>query len=275
MKKIKFCLVASALLVGIASCKKNQQVAGLAQEKQKVPQDVLASISKLGFSTDRVIAKEGGYLVEGDIFLTKENLGQQSQSPNLRIADVEQYRTTNVVKVPRVVTVSVSNLTDPYSVATDSAIARYNALNLKLKFRRVDSGGDIDIVGFDEPADGDGYITLGFSGFPTANGAAFKHIQMNTNQDAYGPNPDILYLTTVVTHEMGHCIGFRHTDYMNRAYSCGGSRVNEGAADVGAIRIPGTPSKIDANSWMLACSNGGNRVFNANDIIALKYLYKR
>ena len=40
---------------------------------------------------------------------------------------------------------------------------------------------------------------------------------------------------------MGHCIGFRHTDYMNRAYSCGGSPANEGASSVGAILIPGHP----------------------------------
>lgn len=40
---------------------------------------------------------------------------------------------------------------------------------------------------------------------------------------------------------MGHCIGFRHTDYMNRSYSCRGSAVNEGSAGVGAVYIPGTP----------------------------------
>jgi hypothetical protein len=37
--------------------------------------------------------------------------------------------------------------------------------------------------------------------------------------------------------------------------------------------IPGTPSVADANSWMLACSNGGNRTFNGNDQVAMDYLY--
>ena len=97
---------------------------------------------------------------------------------------------------------------------------------------------------------------------------------MNTNEAAYGANPDVNYLASVLTHEMGHCIGFRHTDYMARQYSCGGKRkVNEGTAGVGAVLIPGTPSTPDAESWMLACSNGGNRLFNANDVIALNYLY--
>jgi hypothetical protein len=61
---------------------------------------------------------------------------------------------------------------------------------------------------------------------------------------------------------------------MNRAYSCGGSASNEGASNVGAIQIPGTPAAADPNSWMLACvGNGINRPFNTNDATALNYLY--
>jgi hypothetical protein len=61
---------------------------------------------------------------------------------------------------------------------------------------------------------------------------------------------------------------------MNRAYSCGGTAVNEGSAGVGAINIPGTPTGPDPNSWMLSCiGSGQDRPFNANDVIALNYLY--
>jgi hypothetical protein len=79
-----------------------------------------------------------------------------------------------------------------------------------------------------------------------------------------------------MAHEMGHCIGYRHTDYMNRAYSCGGNRSNEGQAKngVGAVHISGTPTSADANSWMLACiGNNVNRPFNTNDKTALNYVY--
>jgi hypothetical protein len=78
-----------------------------------------------------------------------------------------------------------------------------------------------------------------------------------------------------MAHELGHCIGFRHTDYMNRSYSCG-SGGNEGqtTTGVGAVLIPGTPSGPDAKSWMLACIGSGvNRPFNSNDKVALAYLY--
>jgi hypothetical protein len=169
----------------------------------------------------------------------------------------------------------VSNLGTAYVQGTDLAISRYNALNGQLTFQRITSGTpDITIVGFNQGPQG-GYITLGSSGFPTSSGDPYNQIKMNTNQYAYGSNPDVNYVGSVIQHELGHCIGFRHTDYMDRSYSCGGRKVNEEKppSGLGAVLIPGTPSGPDANSWMLACSNGGNRTFNANDVIAMNYLY--
>jgi hypothetical protein len=261
---------ASTVLI---ACQKNQSSSVTPEAKVEVSASVLKSIGDLGFSTDQVRKIDEGYLVEGDIVLTDDNLANPSTSPNLRIAESEQYRTTNLVKnLPRTVTVSVSNLPTVYATATQNAIARYNALNLTLKFQFVTSGGQMQVVGFNEAPSG-GYITLGSSGFPTRKGDPYSQIKMNTNQYAYGSNPDVNYLTSVLQHEMGHCIGFRHTDYFNRAYSCGGTATNEGASNIGAILIPGTPSTADANSFMLACSNGGDRTFNANDKVALNYLY--
>ena len=254
------------------SCKRENVAAN-----SDVSPTVLKQIADQGFSTDNVRKVANGYLVEGDIILTDENLTQPNTSPNLLIANVEQYRTTNLVKsLPRTITVSVSGTLTGLAVwsnAANAAIARYNSLpNHRLTFQRVSSGGNIDIVGFNQGPSG-GYITLGSSGFPTSGGAPYNQIQLNTNAQAYGTNPNLDYVTSVIQHEMGHCIGFRHTDYKNRAYSCGGRRSNEGTAGVGAVLIPGTPSGPDANSWMLACSNGGNRDFNANDKIAMDYLY--
>lgn len=253
------------------SCKREN-----VQTSQEVPDAVLQKIEAQGFSSENVHKVAKGYLVEGDIILTDSDLNENVNSPTLLIANEEQYRTRNLVtSLPRVITVSVSGtLTglQVWSDAANAAITRYNALpDTRITFTRVASGGDIDIFGFNEGPSG-GYITLGSSGFPS-NGNPYNEIQLNTNPQAYGSNPDLDYVTSVIQHEMGHCIGFRHTDYMNRAYSCGGRRANEGSAGVGAIRIPGTPSKPDANSFMLACSNGGNRTFNANDKIAMAYLY--
>jgi hypothetical protein len=270
--KIGVCMVCAASL--LPACTKNNQGVEKKADPTLVSAAVTQKISDLGFSTDDVRKVGDNYLVEGDIMLTPENLSEVSTSPTLRIAETEQYRTTNLVKsLPRTITVSISNLPTVYATATANAVARYNALNLTLKFQVVSSGGNIQIIGFNQGPSG-GFITLGSSGFPTSSGNPYNQIQLNTNAQAYGTNPNVGYVTSVIQHEMGHCIGFRHTDYFNRALSCGGAKSNEGTAGIGAVHIPGTPTKtFDAASFMLACSNGTDRTFNANDVIALDYLY--
>jgi hypothetical protein len=271
---LKVGLSVAVLSTVLFACQKNNKSSQVTPVvKSEVSAEVLNNIKELGFSTADVHKVSDGYLVEGDILLTAENFAEVSTSPNLRIAETEQYRTTNLVKnLPRTITISVSNLPAVYATATANAAARYNALNLLIKFQIVSSRGNIQVVGFNQGPSG-GYITLGSSGFPTKSGNPYKQIQMNTNAAAYGTNPDVNYLTSVLQHEIGHCIGFRHTDYFDRSYSCGGTASNEGASNIGAILIPGTPSTADANSWMLACSNGTDRTFNTNDKVALNYLY--
>jgi hypothetical protein len=238
----------------------------------------LQKIEAMGFSTENARKVADGYLVEGDILLKADNLSGQNREQALIIAQEEQYRTTNLVTgLPRVITISVSGTlvgNAVWSNAANRMISRYNALGLRLTFQRAAAGttGTVDIVGFNEGPSG-GYITLGSAGFPTASGNPHNQIRMNTNVQAYGANPDEFYITSVLQHEMGHCIGFRHTDYFNRALSCGGRKSNERAGTIGAVHIPGTPTGFDPNSFMLACSGGTDRTFNANDIVALNYLY--
>jgi hypothetical protein len=262
-----FCLSVSTLIV---SCQKE---AAKTVDTSAISDETKAKIHALGFGTDNVRKVDGGYLVENDIVLTEENLNTKINSPFLRIAEDEQYRTTNLVAVSgtREITVLVSGLGDAFVAGADTAIARYNRAGLSITFSRITSGtADITVQGFYQGPSG-GFITLGSAGFPTSAGNPYNTILMNTHTAAYGTNPNVLYVGSVIQHEIGHCIGFRHTDYATRS-SCG-SNVNEGAAGVGAIFIPGTATGFDANSWMLACSNGGDRTFNTNDLIALDYLY--
>ena len=266
------CLAILGVSMFAVSCKK----VNTTDTQDEVSKETLLQIEAQGFSSENVRKVSNGYLVEGDIVLTEENLRSKSTSPNLLIAAEEQYRTTNLVTaLPRVITVSVGGTLTGLSVwsnATDRMISRYNALGLQITFQRVASGGNVNIVGFNQGPSG-GYITLGSSGFPTSSGQPYNQIQMNTNAQAYGTNPNEFYITSVLQHEMGHCIGFRHTDYFNRALSCGGHKSNERAGSIGAILIPGTPSGFDAESFMLSCSAGTDRTFNPNDVIALNYLY--
>lgn len=250
------CMVA----LTFTACKK--EVATVAEDE--ISQETLSKISSLGFGTSNVQKIDEGYLVEGDIILSEGQLNETPNSPILRIAEEEQYRTNNLVTgLPRTITVSVSGTVNSgFSSAVDAAIARYNTENLQLKFQRVSSGGAINI----RLVNTGQYIAS--AGFPSG-GNPYPEIKYANRYTSYSAG----FMTTVLAHEMGHCIGFRHTDYMNRAYSCG-SGGNEGASTVGAVHIPGTPTGPDAASWMLAClSASTNRPFNSNDKVALNYLY--
>ncbi len=257
-------LTIALLSILVYSCKKQSKQ----EQQEQISAQVLDKIAALGFSKSNVQIHEEGYLVEGDIVLTENDLNTAPDSKLLRIAETEQYRTSNLVgSLPRTITVRVStNLPSSYVTATNEAIRRYNAEGLRISFQRVTSGGQIVLS---RAPSGAGYLAS--SGFPSG-GNPYPSVRVNS---AYlGSNPGTNYLATILAHEIGHCIGFRHTDFMNRAYSCGGSPVNEGASNVGAILIPGTPSGPDAGSFMLACiGSGQNRPFNTNDRTALNFLY--
>ncbi|MFN0213269.1 MAG: M57 family metalloprotease [Saprospiraceae bacterium] len=254
--------VLGLLFAGLNSCSKNDPTS---TNEQGLSAEIKAKITALGFGAEDAFATEGGYIVEGDIFISTEDLNKPLDLANsLVIGNEEHYHTTNLVTgLPRTITVSRANTFSANAkAAITAAVARYNAENLQLTFTEVASGGNIHI----KRVNGGGYIAS--AGFPSG-GNPYPTVNFNRTYENYS----LGFVTTVMAHEMGHCIGFRHTDYMNRAYSCG-SGGNEGDGGVGAIHIPGTPTGPDAASWMLAClSSSTNRPFQTNDVIALNYLY--
>ncbi len=255
----------AALGMSLSSCQEKANV----EVKGTLSETTISQIKALGFTADGATAIDGGgVLVEGDIVLSPEMLAAKPDYQMLRVGQDEQYRTTNLVTgLPRTITIRVSSsLPSAYITATDELIRRYNAENLRISFARVTSGGNIVMN-----AAPSGSTYLASAGFPS-NGNPYNSISINVG--AIGTANASTYIATILAHEVGHCVGFRHTDYMSRQYSCGGSAVNEGASTVGAVYIPGTPSGPDPNSWMLACiGSGANRPFNTNDRTALSYVY--
>ncbi len=285
MKKI---LCSSALLLMLAgtfvSCKKTSAdvvgtdpVNGLSAAEKGL-------VAAAGFDGDWAVKEaDGKFLIEGDILLTEAQLremGGVAPSHELVVGNAEHYRTTNLVNTNggvRTLDITLgSNFPSYYSTALTNVINKYNALNLNIRFRRVSAvtATSLDIVGRDLGGpNAQGSIVLGQSlGFPSGGEPAYG-FTITTNPNASFAFTTVSKVEVVMQHELGHNIGFRHTDYINRA-SCGGGG-GEGSAGIGAIQIPGTPGTVAGSylSWMMACNGSNPLAFTATDKVALNYVY--
>lgn len=268
MKKLKVSLgtatllVASILSVFVTSCEK--------EEVAKTDNAAISAAEKeqfktLGFDVSDIKKDGANYVLEGDIVITPETFKAMQNDPILKLgANGEQYRTNNLVSQPRTIRIrSASGVSTKISTGIDQAISRYNALGLTLTFTRVASTAAADITV--RQATGS---AGGVAGFPSG-GNPYNSVTVYSSTNNYAQ----AVVTHVVTHEIGHCLGLRHSDYFNRSLSCG-SGGNEGASTVGAVHIPGTPTGFDSGSVMNSCfSTSSTGVFSSYDRIALQYIY--
>jgi Dual-action HEIGH metallo-peptidase len=277
MKRIIYSTgIAALLAVTFLSCKKTDN----AVDPNALSADEKSMVKAAGFNSNWAEkTADGSYLIEGDIALTKDQLvemGGAAPTNNFIVANEEHYRTFNVVSTPtsgaRTITVRLgSGFPSYYSTGLNNALARYNNLNLKIRFSRVSTGGNIVISASNLGTSGGGCILGRASGFPTGGNPSSGFTLSNSScATSFLSNAD--KADEVMAHEIGHCIGFRHTDYINRA-SCGPGG-GETAGTIGAVQIPGTPGTVSGtyNSWMMACTNS-NPAFSAADGTALNYVY--
>ncbi|WP_272149350.1 M57 family metalloprotease [Tenacibaculum aiptasiae] len=264
-----------AAMVLMVSCNENelQNV----QETQTISEEVLQKLKNFNINTyDVQLVKRhlpdgttiDSYLVEGDIHLSYEQIMEFDKITNHL---GRNYRTNNLVTPGTTIDImgyTANNslgLSSNEQTALTMAVQNYNDLNLSITFNLTfgTNFSNKDMVVYVDPFVGG---SGGSAGFPS-NGNPNKWIEIHGLSNL---NLDII--EHVITHEIGHSIGFRHTDWQTRQ-SCG-QNINEGDGGVGAIPIPGTTPGYDPTSLMLACFNSGvTGEFNSNDIIALNYLY--
>lgn len=277
MKNFQLFLIALGVTL-VVSCDKDEvtdQEEFAVEQETEVSQETLDLISSLHFNNrgveviDMLLpdgSTEETLLLEGDILMSVDHLKNMLPYKS----DTRQYRTYNLVNSPRNINVigytggSGQGLTSKQRSALQRAVNNYNALNIGLNFTLTFGTNytPYDIVVYQNPNGEAG----GVAGFP-ANGAPYKYVQIFSGMESYSTATN----EHVLTHEIGHTVGLRHTDWYSRQ-SCGQS--GESAGYDGAVHIPGTPTGYDSTSVMLACfsaNEDGN--FGYYDTVALEYLY--
>ena len=228
-------------------------------------EEIISNLVQAGFPADDMMVVDGLVYVGRDTVVTLEASREMLQTDQ---STQEQFRTTNLISTT-LVTICVTptsafNTYSQLSAGLDGAIQNYNNQNLTFHLVRGPATCDATITA--KTMSGVG----GSSGFPKG-GKPYGTINIGTGLQSYSVGVN----THVITHEIGHTIGFRHSDYYDRSISCGGSPTNEGTAGVGAILIPGTPSTAKVGgSVMNSCfrsSETGN--WSSTDVTALQYLY--
>jgi hypothetical protein len=228
-------------------------------------QEIIDNLVQAGFPADDIT------VVDGLVYVGRDAQVSLEASREMLISDPgqEQYRTNNLVSLALdTICVDGSRLSkEPFNTALNNSLANYNNLNLTFQMRRTSGNEPIC----------DALITIrlsgptgGSAGFPSG-GLPFNSIQIGRGLASFATNT----VTHVITHELGHCVGFRHSDWFNRAISCGGTPTNEGEGSIGAILIPGTPAgAVVGGSVMNSCFRSVEAgVFTSTDITALNALY--
>ncbi len=276
----------------LLSCQ-NENLDDQSANNTTIPTEVAEQLYNLGFDPLNAERKENptsdgeiaqnGWLVAGDIFITdtdidnlintKQELDDDSENRAYRrrsIINTNRNR-RNGQRIVRVRFAKENSSTTgrpvrPSGLANRSlraAINRLNGQNLKMRFQIVGQNASADITVSAKKGSLDGR-----AGFPV-NGNFSSSFVVATA-------PDQRRLTALLTHELMHAMGFRHSDFRTRSSCRRAGRPNQAFAENNNARhIPGTSrNRNNLNSIMTACYIG-KAGLTGEDKKALRRLYGR
>lgn len=235
------------------------------------------AVAKLGLDTVGMVDRGDYFVVEGDITVSKQSLLQHTSKLPLPTDGPSRFPhsavslqavTTTLVSQSNVthITVDLTQIasSSAWTTAARQAIANWSAIPGTTVQMSEASPGDITV--YFDVLDSDHTAAQGE--FPAGSpGTVGYRVRINPN---YYTSLNASQMQNNMTHELGHNIGFRHTNWQSNPCLFGGS---EGAGTDGANTVSGTPSS-DAASVMNGCTaNNSWAGFSHYDSVAVSVLY--
>ena len=266
---VRYALTATLCVSLLFACEEPEEEVASTPVSGELSEAVKSQFRNLGFNANDIVKEGSNYVVGGDIVITPEAFSDMLSSDPVIVNNPqgEQYRTFNLVdRRLSTIRVRATDNQTRFLRAVDRAINNFNALNLTFTMVRVASNQPADIT--IRLSSGNGF--LGRAEFPSGGRPGSEVI---LDVAAFNGRSDDLAEETT-THELGHCVGLRHSDYYDRSLSCGGPATNEGSGGVGAVGIAGTV-RFDRASLMNSCGSitQTNGEFSFYDEVALRELY--
>lgn len=259
-------LTLSALL--LFSCKKGVDVpAEDIVNTNDTSNSVYKYIKKLGYRDSEIKDIGNEFLVDGDILFAKNS------NPDFSIFGgprAEQYGTANYVgyNVQPNITVRIDPSMNAYTNEINGAIAMWNnVINCRVTFA-LTTATNQNILITNASIDPAQYV-CGAANYPI-NGQPGSLVRIDLNVIA---SNTFIQRQRTIAHELGHTIGFRHTNWFENGAEPRTVTADNGAF-LDAMHIMGTPTGTDANSLMNGrqCGSGATALSNF-DIIAAQFLY--
>lgn len=248
LRKIYFLLL--ALPVFLFACSKDNATPDVKAEDNT--EKLVSYLETQGFKKDKIVLKGDQFILDGDVLISKEEVEKRvanDANPD-RIPSGEHWR--GLYLISNTYNTNVRLYIDPavpaaWRTAIQGAVNNWNAVNgTRLGMSIITSASGVYtrvFMGFESA----NWIARAY--LPTSNGRPGVSVEINSNYNSLPASQKLF----AITHELGHTIGFYHTNQTQGVF------------------ITGTPS-VDANSVMnsFVLNWAG---FTAGDVRATQIIY--